>query len=243
MLTILAAIVSIPQIGSLLANLPGDFERILVFADRQEDLNVLSQIYTWILVAVLLSMLTLKPSAKQARNAFVFWLKRFLGPFLTYSLYFSVSYVMAFSAMEIGLNGVLSRSALYDSLNMNVILGATLAAVFGAGYVFVAASLGLFGAVVGGSETSSNVLFLKIQKTATENVGLDPTGFMTVYGSHAVAGGVASAVTPAKINNAVVTIDESHETESLIMRKHLVVAILLTIATGILTGVLVNLGI
>ena len=66
---------------------------------------------------------------------------------------------------------------------------------------------------------------------------------MTVYGSHAVAGGIASAVTPAKINNAVVTIDESHEMESLIMRKHLVVAVLLTILAGVLTGVFVNLGI
>jgi lactate permease len=126
---------------------------------------------------------------------------------------------------------------------MNVVLGATLASVFGAGYVFVAASLGLFGAIVGGSEASSNVLFLKIQKTASEAVGLSETGFMTVYGSHAVAGGIASAVTPAKINNAVVTIDAGKETESLIMRKHLIVAVLLTVATGIMTGILVNMGI
>lgn len=54
-------------------------------------------------------------------------------------------------------------------------------------------------------------------------------------------GGVASAVTPAKINNAVVTIDESHGTESLMMRKNLVIAMTLTIATGILTGILVSL--
>jgi lactate permease len=126
---------------------------------------------------------------------------------------------------------------------MNVVLGSTLAAIFGAGYIFVAASLGLFGAVVGGSETSSNVLFLKIQRTAAQDVGLTDPQFMTVYGSHAVAGGIASAITPAKINNAVVTIDESHDTESLIMRKHLVIAILLTIATGILTGVFIKLGI
>lgn len=66
---------------------------------------------------------------------------------------------------------------------------------------------------------------------------------MTVYGSHAVGGGIASAVTTAKINNAVVTIDESHETESLLMRKHLLVALLLTIGTGILTGIFVRLGI
>jgi hypothetical protein len=47
-------------------------------------------------------------------------------------------------------------------------------------------------------------------------------------------------VTPAKINNAVVTIDESHETESIIMRKHLLIALLLTVATGLLTGILVS---
>jgi len=87
------------------------------------------------------------------------------------------------------------------------------------------------------------VLFLKIQRTAADNVGLNDAGFMTVYGSHAVAGGIASAVTPAKINNAVVTIDESHDTESLIMRKHLVIALLLTMTTGILTGIFVNIGI
>jgi lactate permease len=66
---------------------------------------------------------------------------------------------------------------------------------------------------------------------------------MTVYSSHAVAGGIASAVTPAKINNAIVTIDAGKNMESHIMRKHLVVAILLTIATGLLTGIFVNLGI
>jgi lactate permease len=128
---------------------------------------------------------------------------------------------------------------------MNVILGSTLAAVFGSGYIFVAASLGLFGAIVGGSETSSNVLFLNIQKTAAQDLGYGPSGpgFMTIYASHAVAGGIASAVTPAKINNAVVTIDEPRTTESLIMRKHLVVAITLTVATGILTGIFVGLGI
>lgn len=84
---------------------------------------------------------------------------------------------------------------------------------------------------------------MKIQRTVIQNVGLNDNGFMTVYGSHAVGGGIASAVTTAKINNAVVKIDESHETESLLMRKHLLVALLLTIGTGILTGIFVRLGI
>jgi len=239
-LTVLAAVVSIPYVGAWLSNLPGGLEQVTIFANQTVDFDFLSQIYTWIFVAVVISFFTLKPTKEQARKAIGSWLRRFWGPFLTFGLYFSISYVMAFSAMEI-VNDVLVPSGSYDALNMNVILGATLASVFGAGYVFVAASLGLFGAIVGGSEASSNMLFMKIQKTASDSLGLGETGFMTVYSSHAVAGGIASAVTPAKINNAVVTIDADRSMESFIMRKHLVVAVLLTIVTGILTGIIVNL--
>ena len=241
-LVILATTVSIPQVDSWLKTALGNLEKITIFANQTVDFDLLSQIYTWIFVAIALSLLTLQPSKKHVKNAVSFWMKRFLGPFLAYSVYFSIAYVMAFSAMKID-NGVLTPLAGPNIQNMNVVLGTTLATIFGAGYIFVAASLGLFGAIVGGSETSSNVLFMKIQKTAADNVRLNHDGFMTIYGSHAVAGGVASAVTPAKINNAVVTIDESKETEAFIMRKHLVVAILLTVATGIFTGVLVSIGI
>ncbi len=241
-LTVLAAAISIPQVGGWLSNVLGNYERITLLGNQTVDFDFLAQIYTWIIVAIIISLFTLRVNRLQLRRAFVDWGKRFAGPFLAYSLYFSISFVMAYSTTVV-VAGSLTNTANYAALNMNVVLGSALAGVFGAGYVFVAASLGLFGAIVGGSETSSNVLFLKIQQTAANSVGLNNNEFMTLYGSHAVAGGVASAVTPAKINNAVVTIDAGKETESLIMRKHLIVATLLTIATGILTGILVNLGI
>lgn len=232
-------VLGIPEIGTWLSTLPGNFNGIVFFANIPVDLNVLTQIYTWIFIAVLISFVTLRPTRKQIKNATTVWTRRFAGPFFAYSLYFCIAYVMAWSGRSVSGNLLTAPS----QLNMNIILGTTLASVFGAGYVFVAASLGLFGAVVGGSETSSNVLFMGVQKTAATNIGLNNTGFMTVYGSQAVAGGIASAITPAKINNAVVTIDESDAIESTIMRKHLIVAILLTVATGVLTGILVGLGI
>jgi lactate permease len=241
MLTAIAAVGSLPMVASWLGNVFGH-QTFTVFADRKVSLEIPTQIYTWIFTAVVLSLFTLRPTKGQLKKAADTWIKRFAGPFLAYSLYFCIAYVMSYSSMVI-VGGALGHSGLYDQQNMNVILGSTLAAVFGTGYVFVAASLGLFGAIVGGSETSSNVLFLNIQRTAAHDIGLNSSGFMTIYGSHAVAGGIASAVTPAKINNAVVTIDESRQTESLIMRKHLFVAVILTVATGILTGILVGLGV
>jgi lactate permease len=124
---------------------------------------------------------------------------------------------------------------------MNVIVGTTLAAIFGAAYVFVGAWLGLFGAVVGGSEASSNVMFYPIQREAATTVGLSDPAFTTLYGSHAVAGGVASAITPAKVNNAVSTIQAGTEVESAVMRKLLVVALILTLVTGLLAGLFIQL--
>ncbi|MGQ9565961.1 MAG: L-lactate permease [Candidatus Bathyarchaeales archaeon] len=241
-LVALAATVSVPQVDAVLKNALGNLEKITIFADQVVDLDILSQIYTWIFAAIFLSLPVLCPKRKQIKDSMSFWLGRFMGPFLAYGVYFSIAFVMAWSAMEV-VNGHLTQTTFYDLQNMNVILGTTLATIFGAGYIFVATSLGLFGAIVGGSETSSNVLFLNIQKTASDNIGLGHSGFMTLYGSHAVAGGIASAVTPAKINNAVVTIDEIKQTESFIMRKHLIVALLLTVATGVLTGFFVSIGI
>lgn len=240
-LTVLAAIISVPQISNWLSGVLGDLENILIFANQRVDLDILSQVYTWIFVAVFFSLFTLRPTKMQIENVLNAWLKRAIGPFLAASIYFCIAFVMAYSSMEVA-GGILKPSPLYGELNMNVVLGSALATVFGAGYTFVAASLGLFGAIVGGSETSSNLLFLNIQQTAAAKIGLSNAEFMTVYGSHAVAGGIASAVTPAKINNAVVTIDENRKTESLIMRKHLLVAALLTITTGILAGFFVSVG-
>ncbi len=243
MLSVLALIVGVPQIGKWLSDFPGNIEKIVIFSNKPVDLDILFQIYTWIFVAIALSIATLRLSRKQVFSATKTWSKRVLGPFFAYSLYFCIAYVMAWSAMSLSNGALVSDPNVFNQYNMNMILGLTLASIFGAGYIFVAASLGLFGAVVGGSETSSNVLFMSVQKTAATGIGLNDAGFMTIYGSHAVAGGIASAITPAKINNAVVTIDAGHKTESAIMRNHLIIALLLTIATGILTGVLVNLGI
>jgi lactate permease len=239
-LTVLAIVVSVPAMSKWLSDLPGRFEVIPFYSNEKADLNLFSAIYTWILIAILLALPLLRPSREEVAKTTRLWLKRVGPPFLAYAVSFSIAYVYLASGKQV-VGGELVQSAFYQTYNMNIVLGTTLAAIFGAGYVFVAASLGLFGAVVGGSEASSNVMFYQIQKEACTGIHLNDAQFMTVYSSHAVAGGVASAITPAKLNNAVATIDAGTEVESQVMRKHLVVAIILTIATGILTGLFVNL--
>jgi len=239
--TLLAAVTSVPSIKTGLQGLLGDWEVLTFYSNQAVDFDLPIQIYSLILIAVLLSLVTLRPTRAQVSSTTRLWLRRAWGPFLAYSIYFSIAYVMLFSAQHV-VDGALTPTDLYRDHNMNVIVGSTLARLFGAGYIFVAAALGLFGAVVGGSETSSNVMFYQIQKEASAGIGLGDAEFMTVFGSHAVAGGVASAITPAKVNNAVATIDAGVAVEAQVMRKHLMIAILLTILTGVLCALFVSIG-
>lgn len=256
-LTILAIVVSVPQISVKLTDAPGTMEQIVFYKNgtvdnktvsaQIVDFNFLSVIYTWITISIVISILFLRPSKKQLKSVTILWAKRSWAPFLAYSIYFSIAYVMAWSScMEVA-DRILVQSSEFNEYNMNFILGAGLAAAFGMGYIYVAGALGMLGAVIGGSEASSNVMFYRIQEKATADIGINTGGnskeFMTIYGAHATAGGVASAITPAKINNAVVTINAGPEVETQIMRKHIVIVMLITIAIGIMTGIFVGLAI
>jgi len=246
-LTVLAAIVGIRSVSEFLADLPGDWEIIKVAEETFVDLNILAQIYTWILVAIIISIIYLKPKREVLTNTNKVWVRRIWSPFIAYSVFFAIAYVMAYSGMKME-NGAIVPSGWFDDFNMNVVMAAGLAAAFGTGYMWVSSSLGMFGAIVGGSETGSNVLFMNVQYNTADQVGmLESSGgmindkFMAMYGGHGVAGGVASAITPSKINNAVVTIGEGPEMEALVMRKLLLVTISLTIVINVMTGIFVSL--
>ncbi|RLF73927.1 MAG: L-lactate permease, partial [Thermoplasmata archaeon] len=137
-----------------------------------------------------------------------------------------------------------TKTGYYSDYNINLVVGSYLSQIFGTFYIYVAPFLGLFGAVVGGSETGSNVLFYKIQKTAAEDIGYGKESeFMTIYAAHANAGGIASAITPSKVNNATATIGAGREIESAVMRKNIVLVLLLTTLTGIMTALFLHLSI
>lgn len=56
-------------------------------------------------------------------------------------------------------------------------------------------------------------------------------------------GGIASAITPSKINNAAATIGADAKLESQIMRSHVPLVLAITFIVGILTALFVWLGI
>ena len=241
----LASVVSIPSVTGILESVDGEWTLGWLTAYRSVDLNVLSSVYFWIFVSYILSLPILKVRKEHLMRAGKVWIRRIWGPFIAYSLFFSISFIMAYSAMVVtnSPNGpALAPGPHYQDLNMNVAIGSSLASL-GPAYVLVASLLGLFGAVVGGSETGSNVMFYNIQKQASKDIGLSDRQFMTIYGAHANAGGIASAITPSKINNAVATIGAGGDLEAQILKKNTVIVLLITAVLSVMTWVFVNMGI
>ncbi len=168
--------------------------------------------------------------------------RRLAGPFLTYSLFFSIAYLMFYSGGSIIAGKFAPGAMINPSMNMDAIIGVALAGLFGAYYGFVAPIPGFIGSVIGGSETSSNVMFAKIQNVAVTNT-IGASNFPLAYGSLAVAGGIGSAITPAKITNACATLGEGGEMESKAMSTNMWVAIGLTLVTCVMTLIFLKVGI
>ncbi len=234
----LALIVSIPAITSALKGVDGT---ALSIYGRGVDFDVLAQTYTLIFISLGASIFLLKPTKEQFTNVFNGWIRRIWGPVIAYSLFFSIAYIMAWSAMSYD-GSSLVPLADYADFNMNSVIGGALADSFGSNFAYVAAWLGLFGAMVGGSETGSNVLFYKIQRQVATEIGASDAEFMTMYAAHGNAGGVASAITPSKINNAVATIKGDAKMESAVLQKHLVLVIAITLVISFMTAAFVAWG-
>jgi lactate permease len=241
-LIVLVGIIGVPEVEAFMKTLPGQLEVIPVFANQSIDLDFLSQAYTWILVAAIIGIFTLGAKRAQVSKALETTLKRFTGAFLSYSLFFAIAYLMFYSGGVITDGKFIPGTIANPAMNMDAIIGAALAAIFGAYYGFVAPIPGFIGSVIGGSETSSNVMFGKIQHVAVSNtIGADKFGL--AYGSLAVAGGISSAITPAKITNACATLGEGGKMESKAISVNAMVAIILTIVTCVMTFLFLAIGI
>ncbi len=238
-LILVSFVVNIHGVRIYLSNLLNPYEVITVFADKKEDLNILSSVWFWIMVVSFVSIFILKPQKDQLNKIVKLWLNRIWGPFLAYSLFFSVAYIMAWSGMDV-INGKLLPSTHFVTNNMDIIISSSFAHWFGKFYPLVAPFLGLIGAFVGGSATASNVLFAKIQWEAViSTVGAQ--SFMWIYAAHAVGGGIASAITPSKITNAASTIGVGGKEEAQFIKATILPVLFMCLLVGILSMIFIYL--
>ena len=229
LLVTFAILISIPFIQAGLYNFLGPIQKIHVVANKFVDLKLLNQAYFWVLISTLLAAPVLIRTRDEAAKIVKIWWQRAWSPTLAAMVFFAIAYVMDWSGQSV-INGALTFASGANAFNMNVVIGLSLALFFGVAFPFISPTLGLFGAFVSGSESSSNVMFYGILKKSTDVLSLN---FIQVYAAHAVAGGVASGIAVAKIINAAAVIDKLG-LEGDVIRKVAPVVIVLTLLTGVM---------
>ena len=225
LLVIFCVVISWPSISTWLLNFMGTSNKIYIMADQSVNLKLLNQAYVWVLVSTIISAPLLISSRRQLVDILKLWAKRAWSPTLAAAVFFAIAYIMFWSSKTV-INGKLGFGAGMSDFNMDTIVGSTLAVYLGA-TIFPAVSplLGTLGAFVSGSETSSNVMFYGILNQSTTTLKLN---FWNVYAGHAVSGGIASGIAPAKIVNASSVIDQKG-LDGEVIKKSAVVCILLTL--------------
>jgi lactate permease len=177
------------------------------------------QAYTWVVVAVILSFFFLPSDKDTLKRTSSLFRKRSIRPMISAAIFFSIAWILNNSAPA------------NDPLNMVSILSEFTSTNFSLIFPLLVPFIGFFGGFVSGSETSSIKMFSGYHVKTSNALNLDP---LTMATSNGVGGGLASVITPAKVQNAAATIDEIG-IEGQVIRKTIVIALIMVSILSVLT--------
>ena len=196
-----------------------------VIPGAPEKVRLFWQAYFWILVSVVLSLPFLRTTRAQWNTSVQKWIKRAPRPMLASAVFFAIAYIINHSGK--GLDWTLVN----PQHNMVVVLADASTALFGQAYPLIAPFLGLLGGFVSGSETSSIAMFTALHLSIAEKIGAVGLVIAAVSG---IGGGLASVISPAKLQNASASIDRIGE-EAGVLRVTFVISLIITAVAAILT--------
>ena len=167
----------------------------------------------------------LKPTRAQLDTSLHKWLKRAPRPVLAAAVFFAIAFVINHS-------GKGADWQLVDaSRNMVHVLAGATAAIFGRFYPLVVPFLGLLGGFISGSETSSIAMLTALHLSTAEKIGA--VGVL-IAASSGIGGGMASVISPAKLQNASASIDRIGE-EAQVIGTTFVISLVITAICALLT--------
>jgi lactate permease len=181
--------------------------------------------YTWILASTILSMIILRPSAKNIKETLNVWLKRAPRPVFSAAIFFAIGEVMNMSGFNIA-------SQKFTHSSMVQVLADSSSKFFGHAYGGIVAFIGLLGGFITGSEASTVAMFSGYSMSTAKNLNMDLRSLLIISAAVAFGGGLASVISPAKLQNAAASIDKLGE-ENQVIRVAFVFSLLLTLATSI----------
>ncbi len=190
-----------------------------------EKLRLFWQAYFWILVSTLLALPFLKPTRAQLRTSARKWLRRAPRPVLAAAVFFAIAFVINHSGK--GLDWQLAD----PSRNMIQVVAGASAAAFGRLYPLIAPFLGLLGGFISGSETSSIAMLTALHLSTAEKIG---AAGLLIAAASGIGGGLASVISPAKLQNASASIDRIGE-EAGVLRATFVISLVITAVCAVMT--------
>ncbi len=193
------------------------------------DTRFLWQAYTLMLLATVLSLPFFKADRSVARRTLSKFRKRAPRPVLAAAIFFSMAEVLNFSGFAPDVNGEWYLPI--NENNMVYMLASLTSASLGHMYPVTAAFLGLLGGFVSGSEASAIKMFTQYHYQTSNLIGANA---LVVSASSGIGGGLASVLSPAKIQNAAAVIDRIG-IEGQVIRYGVVVAFLMTLVTAVMT--------
>jgi lactate permease len=196
------------------------------------DTRALWNAYTWIIVSILISIPFLRPTGKQIAETFKVWWKRAPRPVFSAAIFFAIGEVMNMAGYSIAQKKFVVPS-------MVKVLADYSAQFFHHAYGAVVSFIGLFGGFITGSEASTIAMFAKYTMTTAKNLHLNLTGIILITAGLAFGGGLASVISPAKLQNAAASIDKLGE-ENKVIRVAFVFALLLTAVTSLFVVIMLR---
>jgi len=216
---------SLPLFKLLFVKLP---IAIPIMPGRPTATRMLWQAYTWVLVATFLSAILFRPSAETWRTVAGKTFKRAPRPMLAAAIYFAI-------ALVIDNSGRNAAWAMADaSRNMVHVVASAAAGLFGGGYGFAAPYLGLLAGFVSGSETSAIAMLSRFHTETNAALGKPIQLGLLLAAAGGIGGGLASVISPAKLQNAAAIIDRIGE-EGKVLRVTIVISIAITFLTALAT--------
>lgn len=189
------------------------------------DTRALWNAYTWIFVSTVLSAIWIRPTRVQLQETISTWLRRAPRPVFSAAIFFAIGEVM-------NMSGFSMVTGKFETASMVKVLADYSALYFQDAYGAVVAFIGLFGGFITGSEASTIAMFAKYTMTTAQNLHMDVPGTIIITAGLAFGGGLASVISPAKLQNAAAAIDRLGE-ENQVIRIAFVFSILLTAVTSL----------
>ena len=196
------------------------------------DTRALWQAYTWILASTILALPFLRPTKTQLRDSLTVWLRRAPRPVFAAAIFFAIGEVMNMSGFNIA-------TSQFNVPSMVAVLANYSAQFFQRAYGGVVTFIGLFGGFITGSEASTIAMFAKYTLATAKTLAMPLNGLIIITAGLAFGGGLASVISPAKLQNAAAAIDKIGE-ENKVIRVAFGFSLILTLITSIFVMIILS---